>query len=382
MNKTIQYVITWLLYGDAQAAKLVGYTDDEEEAKKYKIVIRPNGHWGKEIVLPDMESPKMEGNVITTDIVYTAFFFISRAEELINPERDEHGRFLARYSILGEKNRLMIPLLDEYARFLMKALELPLPKVGYHKIFLTHDIDSTDQYRHLRGAIGGILRGEWRRVLASWQDIHNDPLYTFPWLMEQDDKVKRSEGEVARVVYFVKHTKGKGYDYPQYSRHSKAYVRLRTALRRNGAIIGIHSSYYGFSGHTDHQYHRSHYLRCSIENMEHLLLGSGVTQDFTMGFPDMAGFRLQTTRSVRWINPNTWTLTDLKLHPLMIMDCTLYEPKYMGLSEDEAYFYCSRILEKVRQNAGDLCILWHNASPSKNPMHFSLYERLIEMIIE
>lgn len=379
MNNTIQYIITWLLYGDEDAARWVGYTDDEEEAKKYKVNIRPCGHWGREIVLPELTNPKMEGNEVTVDIVYNTFFFISRAEELINPERDEHGRFLARYSLLGQSNRLMIPLLDEYARFLMKALGLNLPKPQYGHIYLTHDIDSIDQYRHLRGAIGGILRGEWRQVWASWRNIHNDPVYTFPWLMEQDDTIRHSElGDRTHIIYFAKHTGGRGYDYPQYSRHRLAYRRLIKSLKRSGATIGIHSSYYGFKGHTDHQCHRSHYLRCSIENMEHMLLGSGITDDFTMGFADAAGFRLQTTRAVRWINPKTWTLTDLTLHPLMVMDCTLYG--YMGLNEDEAYFYCQRLFEKVRQNGGDLCILWHNSNPTNNPIHFPLYSKILRLL--
>ena len=381
MNNTIRYIITWLLYGNEDAARQVGYTDDEEEAHQYKVNIRPSGHWGREIVLPELKNPTLEGNEVTVDIVYNTFFFISRAEELINSERDEHGRFLAKYSILGQKNRMMIPLLDEYARFLMKALELPLPKPGYGHIYLTHDIDSIDQYRHLRGAIGGLVRGEWRQVLASWRDIHNDPVYTFPWLMEQDDKVRRSEeGEKVEVIYFAKHTHGRGYDYPQYNRHGFTFRRLCKSLKRMGATIGIHSSYYGFKGHTDHQYHRSHYLRCSIDNMEHLLLGSGITDDFTMGFADVAGFRLQTTRAVRWINPKTWTLTDLTLHPLTVMDCTLYNPHYMGLDEDEAYFYCQRLFEKIKQNGGDLCILWHNSNPTQNPIHFPLYEKILQLI--
>lgn len=381
MRNAVHYIISWLLYGNEEAARQVGYTDDEEEAKKYAINIRPNGHWGKEIVMPQLDNPKLEGKEVTVDIVYNTFFFVSRAEELLTEERDRHGRFLAKHSILGQNNRLMIPLLDEYARFLHKALGLKLPKRGIGHIYLTHDIDSIDQYRHLRGAIGGIARGEWSRVWAAWKDIHNDPVYTFPWLMEQDNRIRRSElGDQTSIIYFAKHTQGRGYDYPQYDRHGRDFVNLCSSLKRMGATIGIHSSYYGFNGHTDHQYHRSHYLRCSIQNMEHLLTGSGVTDDFTMGFADAAGFRLQTTRSVRWINPHTWRVTDLTLHPLVIMDCTLYSPEYMGLDEDEAYFYCQRLIDKIEQNGGDLCILWHNSNPSHNPIHQSLYEKILTLI--
>lgn len=390
MNETIHYIITWLLYGNAEAAKQVGYTADPKEAEKYKVTIIPNGHWGKDIVMPDLTNPRAEvigegesaRKVVSLDIVYNTFFFLSRAEELINDQRDEHGRFLARYSILHTNNMLMIPLLDEYARFLTKALELELPKPGYNHIYLTHDIDSLEQYRHMRGALGGLIRGHWRDVWKSWHEIHNDPCYTFPWLMDQDRKVTKAYSpDIVTPIYFAKHTQGKGYDYPQYSRHTKNYVRLRTSLKRTGAIIGIHSSYYGFYGETDHHCHRSHYLRCDINNMERLV-GSGITDDFTMGFPDAAGFRMQTSRAFCWINPRTWEVQPLTLHPLLVMDCSLYGAQYMNLSEDEAYFFCQRLFDKVKQNHGDICILWHNHTPDHNAFHFSLYEKLINLLTE
>lgn len=384
MNEIVQYIISWLLYGDTEAAKMVGYTDDPEQWDRYQIVILPCGHLGKDWVRPDMHNPHLEGKFIDRDIVYNTLFFTSRAEELIDPRRDKYGRYTAAYSMLGEENRLDIPLLDEYARFLTKALQrtcdekdIPcsarLPEATFSRVCLTHDIDTIDQYRHLRGAIGGILRGEWRKVWASWMDIHNDPAYTFPWLLECDFRRE------ADVIYFAKHTHGRGPDYPQYSRHKRDYVNLRSALKRSGAMIGIHSSYYGFYGKTDHTAHRSHYLRCDIDNMQRLE-GSGVTDDYTMMFPDRCGFRLQTCRPVRWVNPKTMQLTDLTLHPLTVMDCTLSNPQYMNLSEDEAFFYCERLFEKIRQNGGELVILWHNIDPAGSPYHQSLYPKLIQIL--
>lgn len=392
MDATIRYIVSWLLYGNTEAAKMIGYTDDPNQWDRYQLVILPCGHLGKDWVMPDLSNPKLEnGKIIRLDLVYNTLFFASRAEELLTDQRDEHGRFLSKHSILGRENRLQIPMLDEYARFLTKTLqrvceenEIPctaeLPKPQFSHLYLTHDIDIFDCYRHLRGAIGGILRGESKKVWAAWQDIHNDPAYSFPWLMEQDHRITRDHEE-ARVIYFAKHTSGRGYDYPQYSRHSKDYVRLRTSLKRMGARIGIHSSYYGFSGETDHNHHRSHFLRCDIDNMQRLV-GSGVTDDYTMMFPDQCGFRLQTCRPIRWMNPKTWELTPLTLHPLTVMDCTLSASQYMHLNEDEAYFYCQRLFDKIRQNGGELVLLWHNFDPSGNPYQYTLYPKLIELIKE
>ena len=386
MNEIIQYIITFLLYGDEEAAKQVGYTADETLWSNYRVVILPNGKLGKEIQLPADNEPstvdriQINDNtvyVVRTDIIYNTFFFISRAEELINPQRDEHGRFLAKYSILGQNNRLMIPSVDEYARMLMKLLDLPMPTPSLSKIYLTHDVDSIEQYRHWRGALGGLLRGKGREVMAALKDIHNDPAFTFSWLISQDKKVENAE-----VIYFIKVTLGKGYDYPQYDINGKDFEQTKRLIEHSEAHLGLHSSYYGVSENaTAMQYplHRSHYLRCSIDNMQRLA-DMGITDDFTMMFPDQVGFRLQTTRAVRWINPQTMQLTDLVLHPMTVMDCTLSNPQYMNLTEDEAYFECQRLFEKVHQNAGEVVLLWHNTIVTKDSYHRVLYPKLLNIL--
>lgn len=398
MNEIIQYIISFLLYGNDNATNLVGYTSDQTQWKNYRVVVVPNGKFGKEIILPDLQEVQLESillddkcvYVIHTDIIYNTFFFISRAEEIINSQRDHHGRFLAKFSILGEKNRLMIPILDEYARLLMKLINLPMPTPSLSKIYLTHDIDTIAQYRHFRGALGGILRGQIREVVSSLKDIHNDPAFTFSWFISQDKKVKGSKS-----IYFVKDTLGKGYDYPQYQLFGKDFETVKDMIEQSGAEIGLHSSYYGHESTLSEVYgrlliqqneqpekpicHRSHYLNCSIDQMQHLAK-MGITDDFTMMFPDQVGFRLQTTRAVRWINPETMQLTNLVLHPLTIMDCTLSNPQYMNLCEDEAYFECERLIEKIRQNAGEVVLLWHNTSIHQDSYHRTLYPKLLYML--
>lgn len=408
MNEIIQYIITFLLYDNEVAANQVGYTADESQWSNYRVVIVPNGHLGKKIVMPNLEEVRVEplgettqdGKnrwIIRTDIIYNTFFFTSRAEELINNQRDKHGRFLAEYSILGKQNRLMIPTVDEYARMLMKLLDLPLPTPSFSHVYLTHDVDSIAHYRHVRGVVGGILRGQWLKVLASLCDIHNDPAFTFSWLISQDKKV-----EGAQCIYFVKDTMGKGYDYPQYKLDGKDFETAEQLIENSGAKIGLHSSYYGgemtnvvvFTHMVNKEsvregdiikikdlYHRSHYLRCSIDDMQSLI-NLGITDDFTMMFPDQVGFRLQTTRPVRWINPKTMTLTNLTLHPLTVMDCTLSNTNYMNLNEDEAYFECQRLFEKIHQNAGEVVLLWHNTIITDDGYHRTLYPKLLNLLKE
>ena len=383
-EEILNYIKSFLTYGDEKAAKQIGYTADQTLWPNYRVVVLPNGHLGKDIVYPTMDALTIDQRlkngekttyIIKNDIIYAVFFFISRAEELLVSERDEHGRFLAKHSVLGQHNNLQIPLLDEYARGIMKLLELSLPESEYNHIYLTHDIDTIAHYRHLRGFIGGWFRAGMDPVLDAVEDIKLDPAYTFPWIVKQDKQIPEAD-----VIYFVKQTHGKGYDYPQFKLNGKDWKRLKAYLKRNKAKLGLHSSYYGDIINPDHYtLHRSHYLRCDIDQMQRLA-DSGITDDFTMGFADQAGFRLQTTRAVRWINPITFNLSPLTLHPLTVMDCTLSNDNYMNLTEDEAYFFCEQLFSKIKMHHGDICLLWHNHVINNTSYHKALYPKLLEII--
>lgn len=378
MSETIEYIKTFLTYGNNEAAKRIGYTADKQEWGHYALVIIPSGHMEGELVYPALGTiiPQKEGKtiIISLDIIYNSFFFLSRAEEVLNSQRDQHDRFIAAYSILGQDNRLQMPLVDEYARTVCKLLDIELPKPQFSQILLTHDIDTLTNYRHIRGALGGIRRGQWHKVKQAWHHIYDDPAYTFPWLIQQDKKVPH-----AQTIYFVKMTRGRGYDYPQYCLKGRDWRRTQRMLENSGAQLGIHGSYYEKlpNGTLPYTAHRSHYLRCSLGYMKEIC-ERGITDDYTMGFADEVGFRLQTTRVVRWINPVTRTLTNLMLHPLLVMDNTLTQ--YMQLTEDEAYFLCQRLIDKVRQHGGEVCLLWHNSNINDDSYLKTLYPKILELL--
>jgi len=385
MEEIVAYIIEFLLFGQKELTQRVGYTCEKSEWDKYDVVIIPNGHLGKKWVWPelDWESTTFNGDktVIKTDIVYNTAFFISRAEEILNTKRDQHNRFLASYSILGEGDRLQHACIDEYSERITKLLGAKVPKAHLEHIYLTHDVDTIAFYRHLRGLIGGITRGHRKEAVQAWKRLEADPAYTFPWIIEQDKQVKN-----ATRIYFLKAGNGRGYDYPQYGGwDEKELIKL---LRENQCKIGLHSSY--ASGDIPKRLakettivrstlHRSHYLRCSIKTMQ-ALVDYGIDQDFGMGFADKAGFRLQTTRPVRWINPERMVLSNLVMHPLTVMDCTLSNPNYMNLDEEAAFNYCQSLIETALRYAGEISLLWHNSIFPTNSYHATLYPRLIQLV--
>ncbi len=365
MGDIERYIIEFLCYGDTKVAQRVRLSSDVDWTLRYPQLDQ----------VPAMERVGDEV-IVSPDLIYNTFFFISRAEELLNDKRDKHGRFMASYSILGEKNRLQTPLIDEYSRMLMELLEIPLPAPGFSAIHLTHDVDTIEYYRHLRGTVGGLLRGQVKAVKASWQDLHNDPAYTFPWLQELERPYS--------VIYFIKDTSGCGLDYPQYNLHGKDFHSFLNDTKGSNVQYGWHSSAQSRclsaahrSDVIDYTLHRSHYLNCSIERMQQLV-EMGVKDDYTMAFADCAGWRLQTTRPVRWIHPLTKQLTSLTLHPLTAMDVTL--SNYMQLTEEEAVAYMQQLLAIVQRYHGEVNLLWHNSNINALTYHKNLYPRVLQML--
>ena len=111
---------------------------------------------------------------------------------------------------------------------------------------------------------------------------------------------------------------------------------------------------------------------------------SGFRNDYTMGYADVVGFRLGTARPVKFINPNTRLLTELILHPLILRDLTLSDPRYMALEQAEAEAVAIDLVRTTARYNGELNLLWHNdlLSPQAHPWHSVLYRSILRLIEE
>lgn len=431
MDEIINYIKQFLVYGNEKAAEQIGYTADEAEWHHYRLVVVP----GKNILTgerrewtkPDLSTPAkaekigefqdefgetMGGTwVVREDILYNTLYCISLAGEFCcdtTGRLDAHGRMPSQQTPLGEQQLWTIPVVDEYARLCTKLLEAPLPDQHFSKIVLSHDVDSIERYRHLRGFLGGIARGQIKSVWDAIGGIEQDPLYTFPWLHDRDKRVSGAE-----ELYFFKAGNGKGADYPQYDLLGDDCRHLMRYLVEREASIGLHTSYDAASqidaaksqeeatevisrekkrleAALDQQtrmvlpdiYHtRWHFLRVTSARCLQALADAGIEDDYSIGWADHIGFRLGTTRPVRWINPSTMQLTNLTLHPLSIMDCSLSAAQYMNIpTEEEAYYACQQAIDKVQQHGGELVLLWHNSILAEDGYHKQLYQDIIDYI--
>ena len=427
MQRTIDYIIQFLTR-DEHNSRLVGYTNDQTQWAKYKVVILPSDFfksntYGTPQSMPSLPLQEIEGipllfgtpqieTLNTTiichaDIIASTYFLISRYEEYINPtsNRDSHGRYIGKQSIPAKANFIHRPIIEEYGELLRKLLQQtnvslpPIPQQINH-IYLTHDVDSITNYRRLRGFLGGIYRSIFKHtesistILKSFTNINNDPAYTFPWLLQQDNLLPQ-----ATQLYFIKSPRRAfGFDRPVYNLHGHNFQHLIKEIKSKSpnATFGLHASYK--SGETPDiiideqkllQYaignqqittSRHHYLRSLQPTDMEALIDARITDDFTMGYADIAGFRLGTCRPVKFINPKTKRLTALTLHPLTIMDCSLSDPKYMNLSFSNALSQTKELIKQTQLHNGNLYLLWHNTIFSQNNYHKKLYSELIQLL--
>ena len=419
----INYILEFLLQ-DKAYVKYVGYTKDASEWKNYKVVIVPSEFFdyhkagtplmphtplqtldGMPILFGEAMPPEVAQSsqsvsntnapkVIKADLVASAFFLLSRYEEKINTRRDHHGRFSAIESILTKEKILDRPIVDEYGCFLRQALReagvnIPEPKAEM-SVTLTHDVDVPFVYRSIVSILGGIKRGEFKTLFKSFfKSLEKNPFYTFPWLLEQDEKL-----ENARKIYFLRSPLfPEYYDRPYLKIDSRDMRSLIKTLQNHNVELGLHASY-ASAEHLELvsqekvsieqtinkplTTNRNHYLRLTSNNQLDALAEAGIKEDFTIGFAEMPGFRMGTCRPVKYINPDTLEVTDLVLHPLTMMDGSF--SKYSQMGYTKAYETACRLIDEVRKHGGELVMLWHNSEVRKGNYHRQLYKNLISYI--
>ncbi len=434
MSDLIHYILSFLLQVDknSEGMKSIGYTAESKDFDSFKVVIIPSGfftssNYGKPESLPSLPLaeirgiPFVYGNslvekvnntiVIHADLIASAYFFLSRYEEWVRTDaNDKHGRFKGKESVAFRGGFILRPIVDEYGRFLRQILRergvnIPEPPNKICRVYLTHDIDYAFQYRTVNGVLGSLLRSfktgkneiiPALRVFFGKTD--KDPLYpTYLFIASKNDEFQQSTSIPVSSIFFFKSLEKKSiYDKPFYSLKSKELQRIFLLCRHKNIDIGLHSSYASgdnpeliayekqhLEKHTLTSVwcNRHHFLRIKNVMDMQALIQNNISDDFTMGYADIAGFRLGTSRSVRWINPQTRTVTELLLHPLTAMDKTLTGAKYMNLTHSEAFNYVCKLVDVIKEHNGEVCFLWHNnmfLQGKEN--HRELYSKLLDYL--
>ena len=429
MADLIQYMLRFMI-GEHIAddiSSLVGYTSDRSGFKDYKVVIIPSGFFDEGVYGTDKTKPAIplesidgvpflfgtsdiervgDTIVVYADLVASAYFLVSRYEEILHRDlRDEHGRFPGRESLPCLAGFIDRPVVDEYGRLLRKWLNESGVKVEelvpfIRNVNLTHDVDAPFFCRTWRNVVRRVLSGHnpVAAVRDKYKPLEQDLYYTFPWMLKQDMILQQKVGESrCRSILFFKAGGKTKQDKPRYDLRGKDIVALFDLCREYGATTGLHSSYQAgqepsliipekknlenaFGAEVLHNRH--HFLASREPKDMEYLERAGITDDYTIGYADVAGFRLGTSLPIRFINPVTRRISSsLMLHPLIIMDSTLNERKYMNFTFDSAEEYCLRLIENVRNANGELTLLWHNTSTTVHSGYLrDLYAKLINKL--
>ena len=346
------------------------------------------------------------------DILASAYFLVTRYEAWVRKEvRDEHGRFLGRDSLPWRAGFIDRPIVEEYARLLRKwasevGIILPEPKRRF-RVLLTHDVDwvglKLSPIQPLRSFCSALLgRQSWKqaaRTSAISLRIAEDPVANLGNVICMDKVLSdRYDSDRCKCVYFFMAGGRSEFDRNYDIRSPKAREAVACVLA-SGAEVGLHASYE--AGRTPELLaseratleevarvpitkNRYHFLGWHDPRDGGALAAAGISWDSTLGYPDVAGFRLGVCHPIPLFDPVLCCPLGIEEHPLIAMDGTLSSREYMGLSEEAALSYVCRLADTTARYQGEFVALWHNHLISMNEMsyHRHLYGRVIDHLGE
>jgi len=334
------------------------------------------------------------------DDLAAAFFDLARVEEL-NGRRDEHGRFLGAFSSLDP--------LDPPLERLRRKLGVVSRRWGgaHFAVALSTDVDVP--WRWTRRAIvgsaarfkGAALKGHARAAYREARALAAVPRHKLRgsdpyWRFEQVTAELRRRG--ARSTFFVMADQRHPADGPAPELYDQLRPRLVETLLECGAEVGLHGSYTAaddprqlaleaerlrnLAGEVSG--HRYHYLRLDMQRNLDAIQKPGFRYDCSLGFLDRPGFRAGIAQPFRPWDFAADRPFDLIEIPLAIMDATLAEERYLGLSARQAEPRLLRLLDWARENGGAFSLLWHPGSfdPAQACGWDKLFYRVVEAVRE
>lgn len=317
------------------------------------------------------------------DLFAAAFYMLSRYEEYLPFRKDRHGRFPSGESLAFKHGLVREPLVDLWAGELRKILLQKFPRAEFpgrkYRYIPTIDADVPWAYknRSLWRTAGGFARsaikgetGELRsrfRVLLNRED---DPYDTWQEIEDIHEKAGLSP------VYFFSAGTYSDFDksVPLSGRQYRQLIRNISEKYRTG----IHPSYYSYrdgdliqreimqlSGVTGKPVCRSrqHYLRLELPVTCRLLAENGISDDYTMGWAELPGFRAGTCTPFLFYDLEKEEASALRIWPFQLMDGTFRD--YLDTGPEESAEIAGDIIRKVRDAGGTLITLWHNESLSE-----------------
>jgi len=336
------------------------------------------------------------------DIFAAIFYLLSRYEEYLPHQKDMYGRYAHENSLAFKEGFLNLPLINIWLKDFKKALKQKFPSLTIHSLPFnfqpTYDIDEAFAFQHkgLIKSVGGIAKsavhGEWAMVnerLNVWRMKKDDPYDAYGWMNKLHEKKN------LKPLYFfhVANEKGK-YDKNIPPSHPVMHQLIKQHVEKY--LIGIHPSW--ASGDDESLLEkeikvletiaekkitssRQHYIRFTLPTTFRRLIAAGITDDYSMGYGSINGFRASVTSSFYWYDLEKEEETNLLLHPFCFMEAnSFFEQKYLP---QRAYEEMMHYYKAVRSISGTLITIWHNNFLGTYPMFSGwrdVYEEFVRQV--
>lgn len=347
----------------------------------------------KKLALPIIKNN--EGNyTITYDILGLCYWMLSRREELNRSSLDQHKRFPASVSHAYLNDYLERPIIDEWLHILGQVIQKQWPSLMLKKqefsIKVSHDVDNPSRYgfkniKEMVLSTGAeiIKRHNFKKAttipIIWWNTkqklVNIDPYNTFEWLMELSEK-----NDLKSAFYFFSEYTGMEYD-AKYELGHPAIRKLLRTIHSRGHEIGLHPSYQTFQ-HSERIVRQAKKLKqiCAEEGIKQAEWGgrmhflqwehpktlnawndAGMAYDSTFGFADAPGFRCGTCFEYPAFDPIANKMLALRIRPLIAMECTIIDQRYMNLGYTEkALAKFLQLKNTCKKVGGCFTLLWHN----------------------
>ncbi len=351
-----------------------------------------------------------QGLQLPIDIFGSAFFMLSRYEELITEDRDKHERFPATASLAYKAEFLERPIVDEYVEILWAAISRLWPRLNRKKrtfnIRVSHDVDRPTRYqftpsrRFLLSLTADVVkRRKWLAPLKAaltklsrFDRLHpSDPYNTFDWIMDVSEK-----HAIKSAFYFICGRTKPELD-ASYEPDHPAILDLMKRIHERGHEIGLHPSYNSFNNpdaikqeadrlrmicakigiHQPVFGGRMHYLRWDQAITPFGWENACMDYDSTLGYADYAGFRCGTCHEYPAFDLTRRTKLRLRLRPLIAMEGSVFDRQYMGLSNSKAISHLNKLRTRTAIFNGSFTLLWHN-SELNDKVRLKQYELLLK----
>lgn len=316
---------------------------------------------------------------LSFDIFAASFFLVTRYEEYLDFVPDKYGRFASSSSLAGINGFLDKPVIDLWAREFAKEFIKRFPTLVFrrneYQSLLTIDTDQPFAYqgKNIFGSIGGLFQDKYAgqvNISDRYRIITKggkDPFDVFDYIFENIEKNRLDTRFFFPVGDHSKFDKNPSWKNDEYRNlikkvSGKYQVGLHPSFVAggDGSLVGSEAARLNSIIARKIVLSRFHYIRLAMPHSYENLLKAGISEDYSMGYPDEPGFRSGIARPYFFYNLSNDSQTNLKIIPFQVMDGTLFD--YKKLDPEKSKDVILKIINVTRKVGGLFVSIWHNTS--------------------